>query len=860
MNILKQLSIRNLKLNKKRTISTIIGIILSVALICAVSTMVTSFQETLIENAINETGYYHLKISDTDSEDINKLQNNRDIKEIYTSQTIGFSKLNGGQNEYKPYLKLYSMDSHVFENLKLDRKLLEGRFPKNNSEILISKHISTNGKVDYKIGDKIKLDVGKRKTLDDYDLYDSNSYQEEGEKLVDTSKHEFTVVGIIERPDFAFEGYSDPGYTTITTEMSAGKNDIYIALKNPKDSKEAISSILGVQDYINIGENEKAQYEDYKVNKELLRWEGFAFSDDTIVMLFAVCGVVIFIIVFTSVFCIKNSFEIATSEKIKMYGMLASVGATKKQIRKNVIFEAMTLGLIGIPLGILSGIFADFVLIKIVNSLIGEYLLGHVDGIVLKIAILPIIVSCLLGIFTIYLSAMSSARKASKVSPIKNITNAANIKLNSKKLTTPKIINKIFGIGGVLAYKNLKRSKKKYRTTVMSLTVSIFIFITMNAFITNSFQFTSNYYKDVGYNLRTYTGEESLTDDVIKQIENLEEVKSVSVLYENNDDYLEIQDSSKIIQIEGVDYIKQENGEIERINIGGENPIARINFKALDDKEFKEYVKKLELNYGNVKKDGILLDNSYNYDGEGNLVETRRYTYNENDIITGKLKGEDFNIKIAKILVSEEGARPKGLENSYYTDGYLIINKDEYKNIDFRMGCVCIDSKDPDKTEEDIQKICSDVRISNFDAQVREERSMALVVKIFLYGFITVITLIGVTNIFNSITSNMELRQKEFAMLKSIGMTKKEFSRMINLETIFYSVKALLYGVALGLLGTFAIYKAFAVKMNESIYIPIIPIIISAIGVFILVYAIMKYSLGKINKQNTIETIRKENI
>ncbi len=860
MNILKQLSIRNLKLNKKRTISTIIGIILSVALICAVSTMVTSFQETLIENAINETGYYHLKISDTDSEDINKLQNNRDIKEIYTSQTIGFSKLDGGQNEYKPYLKLYSMDSHVFENLKLDRKLLEGRFPKNDSEILISKHISTNGKVDYKIGDKIEFDVGKRKTLDDYDLYDSNSYQEEGEKLVDTSKHEFTVVGIIERPDFAFEGYSDPGYTTITTEMSAGKSDIYIALKNPKDSKEAISSILGVQDYNDMRESEIPNYEEYTINRELLRWEGFAFSDDTIVMLFAVCGVVIFIIVFTSVFCIKNSFEIATSEKIKMYGMLASVGATKKQIRKNVIFEAMTLGIIGIPLGILSGIFADFVLIKIVNSLIGEYLLGHVDGIVLKIAILPIIVSCLLGIFTIYLSAMSSARKASKVSPIENLRNSDKIKLESKKLKTPKIISKIFKQGGVLAYKNLKRSKKKYRTTVMSLTVSIFIFITMNAFITNSFQFTSNYYKDVGYNLRTYTGEESLTDDVIKQIENLEEVKSVSVLYENNDDYLEIQDSSKIIQIEGVDYIKQENGEIERINIGGENPIARINFKALDDKEFKEYVKKLELNYGNVKKDGILLDNSYNYDGEGNLVETRRYTYNENDIITGKLKGEDFNIKIAKILVSEEGARPKGLENSYYTDGYLIINKDEYKNIDFRMGCVCIDSKDPDKTEEDIQKICSDVRISNFDAQVREERSMALVVKIFLYGFITVITLIGVTNIFNSITSNMELRQKEFAMLKSIGMTKKEFSRMINLETIFYSVKALLYGVALGLLGTFAIYKAFAVKMNESIYIPIIPIIISAIGVFILVYAIMKYSLGKINKQNTIETIRKENI
>lgn len=542
-----------------------------------------------------------------------------------------------------------------------------------------------------------------------------------------------------------------------------------------------------------------------------------------------------------------------------MYGMLASVGATKKQIKKNVIFEAMLLGTIGIPLGIISGIFADFVLIKIVNSLIGEYLLGHVDGIILKIAIIPMIISALLGIVTIYLSAMSSARKASKVTPIDNLRNSDQINLKSKKLKTPKIISKLFKQGGVLAYKNLKRSKKKYRTTVMSLTISIFIFITMNAFITNAFDFTSNYYKYKGYNLRIYAGKENITDDSIKQIKNLEEVKSVSVLYEHVEDYLQIEDSSKIILIPGNDYIKEDNGEIQYYNIGGETPIARMAIVAIDANDFKEYVKKLELSYEKIKKDGILFDSSYNYNENEELVEQRRYTYNENDTITGKFKGEEFNIRLAKIVEGEE-ERPKGLENTYYTDGYLLVNKDEYKNIDFTVRTICIDSKDPDKTEEDIERMNNYIKISNLDAQVREQRSMALVVKIFLYGFITVITLIGVTNIFNSITSNMELRQKEFAMLKSIGMTKKEFNRMINLETIFYSVKALLYGIVLGLIGTFAIYKAFSVKMNGNIYIPIKPIIISAIGVFILVYVIMRYSLGKINKQNTIETIRNENI
>ena len=137
---------------------------------------------------------------------------------------------------------------------------------------------------------------------------------------------------------------------------------------------------------------------------------------------------------------------------------------------------------------------------------------------------------------------------------------------------------------------------------------------------------------------------------------------------------------------------------------------------------------------------------------------------------------------------------------------------------------------------------------------------MILVINIYLYGFITVITLIGVTNIFNTITSNMELRQKEFAMLKSIGMTRREFNNMINLETIFYSTKALIYGIIFGLIGTFAMYKAVAMKLDSGVYIPVIPIIISIIFVFILVFIIMRYSISKINKQNIIETIRKENI
>ena len=858
MNILNKISIKNLKLNKKRTISTIIGIILSCALICAVATMVTSFQATLVENAINETGYYHLKISNVTDENIKTLKNNRDIKDIYTVNEIGYGKLENGQNEDKPYLKLYSMDNTIFKDLKFN--LIEGKFPSSENEVVISKHIIHNGKVNYKIGDKIRIDIGTRKSLDNYDLDYSNPYNEEDEQLVDAQEYEFTIVGIMERPNYNFENYSDPGYTIISTNINYGTEEAYISLKNPKEYKTSIANILGASNYNEVVShtndlNKKLNYEKFSLNDELLRWEAFAFSDDTVLMLYTVAGVVIFIIIFTSVFCIRNSFAIATTEKMKMYGMLASVGATKKQIKKNVISEAMILGLIGIPLGIISGIFAVIVLIKIVNSIAGEFMLGNVEGIIVKISILPILLSVLLSMITIYISALSSAKKASKVSPIDLLRNTNEIKIKSSKLKTPKIIEKLFKTGGVLAYKNLKRSKKKYRTTVISLAVSIFIFIAMSSLLANMFDVTSNYYEDYDYNIMIYCrGNKQEDVDRITKLSNIDEY---FVLYENKQS-LKIKDLSKINEIEGIEL--QEDGyydeEEDKFILSGEGKVSNLQVLALDNETWNKYVKKIGANSEKVKNTGILCDTYLYYNDSGKQLETRIYKYSVGDTITGKLDSKETSFKVGAIT----DIKPYGVEKSYYDGGYLVVNLDDYKNMNFEPTYISIQSSNTDGLIEEIKNANIDVGYFNLEEQVKEEKAMVLIIKIFLYGFIAVITLIGVTNIFNTITSNMELRQKEFAMLKSVGMTKKEFNRMINLETIFYSVKALLYGIALGLLGTFALYKAFSVKFESGMYIPIKPIVISIIAVFILVFIIMKYSMAKINKQNTIETIRNENI
>lgn len=851
MNIINKLSIKNLKLNKKRTISTLIGIILSVALICAVASMGTSFRKTLVQNAINETGYYHIKIDGLNDEELENLKNNRDIKDIKITYDMGNSYLKNNTEEDNPYIYVYSLQNIKLEDLGY--KLTAGRAPANENEIVIGKR--TNTKANYKIGDSLELEIGKRQTLDEYELNEKNPVDKSLEKLVDTTKKTYKIVGIVEH-----SGMSQM-YYCITINEKMGEISAYCSLKKPVEYKTSIPEILKVSNYNSLtkmSEQQNTKY-DYSLNHELLRWEVFAFSDSTISMLYSVIGVVIFIIVFTSVFCIRNSFAISITEKTKMYAMLRSIGATKKQVRKSVIFEAIVLGTIGIPLGILSGIFAVYVLIKIVNLIVGDYLLAHVDGIVFNISIISILISIVLGYITIYLSARASSKRASKISPIEGLKNLNDIKIKNKKLKVPKIISKLFKMGGVLAYKNLKRSKKKYRTTVISLAVSIFVFITMNSFITNMFNFTGNYYEDYDYNMILRQNVSELDDAKLNQIKSSKNVEECFILYETaNKDNIRIEDLTKInleytMDLSEDSYIDEKTNK--RVYTG--KKYSSLEIKALDNESFKKYCKKIGADYEKVKNSGILCDISEYYNEETkNTKETRRYNYQINDTITGIYEDKEINIKVGAI----SDIKPYGIEKSFYYGGYLILNKDEYKDLNLSIDVICLQSNNTEDLEKEIKQIDSNIIYTNFDEEAKQEKSMILVINIFLYGFIAVITLIGVTNIFNTITSNMELRQKEFAMLKSIGMTKKEFNNMINLETIFYGTKSLIYGIILGLLGTFAIYKAFSVKIDKGIYIPIQPIIISAVFVFILVFIIMKYSLNKINKQNTIETIRKENI
>ena len=856
MKVLNKLSLKNLLLNKKRSVGTLIGIALSVALICAVAGMFIGLQDALVQTTIQSQGNYHIELFNQTDDDIKVLENNRDIEEIEVLNDVGYSEFDMPIEE-RPYIHLYSYDDEKsFTNLTVD--LLNGEYPKNSNEILISEELYLLDKDKYDIGKEITLNYGERKTLDGYTMTKENPYNED-EVITNSTEETFTIVGIMDR-DYGLDPHGDPGIGCLTVDLENSINNnqsVYIRIKNPASYEKTFSEILGTT-FTNYS---PTATEEYSINASLLRWQALKFDSSTTTMIYSIMSVLLVIIVGTSIFCIKNSFDISVMEKKKNYGMLASAGATKKQIKKNVITEGLMLGIIGIPVGIIVGYIAVFILTIIVNGVIGDFITRNVEMRCI-ISWLPILVSIILGVVTIYFSSIRAAKKASKVSPIDLIRSNDDVKINKNKLKSPSMIKKIFGIGGVIAYKNLKRSKKKYRTTVISLAVSVFVFISMNTFMYYTFRVTSTYYDDLDYNVRITSSFEDTPkmEDVLK----INGTDDYTMLYQSSlttDGYLEIDDLSKLTDFandileEGL-RVQGCYDELEDTFDMNCDKKSQMNIIGMDEKSFKKYVEELGLNYNHVKDKGVLINN-YEYINADNVrIERDIYNYKKNDTIKGTYNGSPLEIDVSEVT----NVRPSGLENFWDSGGYLIVSEEEYHDLSFTPYILTINADDPEQVTLDINNEIPELSAVNIGENAQAEKSIYLLMSIFLYGFIAVITLIGVTNIFNTITSNLELRQKEFAMLKSVGMTRKEFNRMINLETIFYSIKALIYGVALGSVGSYLVYLATASKLDYGYHFPLSATIISIVAVFILVFIIMRYSMNKINKQNIIETIRKDNI
>ena len=949
MNLMKKLTLKNLKLNRKRTIVTIVGIILATALLSALVTLVSSFQYSMIEYQKQKDGDFHVKFSGVKMSELSEFKNNRNIESTFETMGMGFAKLDGCKNEDKPYAYVMATDEAGFERGCF--KLIEGRMAKNEDEIVIPRHLKTNGRIDIKVGDEITLDIGKR-----YDsstesvIWENIAYEHEAETLTDTVTKQYKVVGIMERPGYGMEDYSAAGYTFVTysnelaaidngTKSEASEADTTLTVysrytQKALRNKDAVTAdIIGVDEKLFakannssvemsaeesdrfLKEMENAKYDIY-INRFLISYECVFPIDGTFKALFTVATVVALIIILTSVYCIKNSFNISITEKIRQYGMLASVGATRRQIKSSVKTEAAMLGVVGIPVGTMSGILASLILVKVVNALSAGWLNFALS---FHTSLPALILAVILSIATIYFSATGSARRAAKVTPLEAIRNTKEIKIKSSKLKTPAIIGRIWGIGGVISYKNIKRNKKKYRTTVTSIVICSVTFIVISYFMSMAFSMVGMSYASTDYNIGINMS--------CKKNVDIEKLSKLVSGIEGVDDYLV--GAGYDFDVDKPEYTKEYGEYCRQLYDDSEDVSQMFLITVLDDKSYdkyasdagiknaaagailvnkgtfdvynensSKYVKKemelykykagdtIECGY-NVYDDASSDDNAAEGDTESstddnNAVEGDTESGTEDN--SGYVDEETINNGVRKTvdvtIVGVTDKVPTGYKG-YGNTTLLFMNQKGFESLwaDGKSGnelkpghasySAYVVAENADEYQDTFEKETEgnpeysqiSFYVSNLDKQMRDEKSLFTLLGVFAYGLIVVIALIGITNIINTLSTGMELRSREFATLRSIGMTDKQFAGMVRLESVFISVKALVIGVPLGILISYLLCVMMN-RMDDAIIYepPYKAIILCIVVVIMLIYAIMKLSMTKLRHNNIIETIKNENL
>lgn len=961
MNVFHKITLKALAINRTRTIVTIIGIILSVSMITAVTTLISSLQNFMLRNAIYAEGDWHGGFYDIDRKTVEKIRDDEKIRSVAVAENIGYADI-GSSNEYKPYLFVMGADDLFLERMPIH--LVSGRLPGSPEEIILPSHLASNGNVTFKAGDVIRLEIGDRYfqgvKLMQYNSYihpddlkesagnDSDTYIDgadetsrgrantngadgadmtdgdgtdtigidgadttgedetgsigrdgadttgengsdaagadgaesgtapgsKGEELVIRETREYTVVGFYERPNF--EDYSAPGYTAITKispDDAINSFAVYFKMNNPKETFN----------YMDNFETAKT------VNNDVLRFSGVSKYDNFYTVLYSLAAILIGLIMFGSVSLIYNAFAISVSERTRQFGMLASVGATKKQTRRMVLFEALVVSSIGIPLGILSGILGIGVTINFVGDKFPVFYGAQSLSMDLHVTLASIIVACVVALITVLISAWIPSRRATKVSAIDAIRLSRDIRVKPREVKTSSLIYRLFGLEGMIAAKHFKRSKKKYRATVVSLFLSTVLFISTSSFCAYLTDAVTSNFQNSDYDIACYyrpANAEDLNPENLKAIHDGILSASDSIV---SSSYVMMNTTSINIPVNLLsdDYVKYYNmpGDVTEVGI-------HTMIYGIGDDVYLQYLKRNRFN------EETYMDKN-NPRGLGEAIISRfdpslqkfvRIPVLKNTSVT--LNYEDYDYKKLNGLTTEEwqAVLENGDDNKYkinmpleldiietdlvvglndairsgikimypmsvYMEMFKSVSCDFYfqaKNITRAFSQIenYLAENYPDSTEF--------VLINEYEMN-ESDRNMVTIIKVFSYGFIILISLIALANVFNTISTNIMLRRREFAMLKSVGMTRKGFKKMMNFECVLYGIKSLMWGIPAAFFVTWLIYRSISGGYDTAFYLPWASVAIAIGSVFAVVFATMVYSMRKINRDNPIDALKNDN-
>ena len=883
MSITKKLALRHLKQNKTRSVLTVLGITISVVMLTVIFTCATSFAHYYGERAINTKGNWHFFVK-TDYESAKKyLLSDSSLKDI------GFEKdLSTEEQSYKIYSDkanylrtgtIYQGDAQYIKDTVTCK--YDGALPKRDNEIMVEQSLIKNNGLELKIGDEIKIAVGSRLKGDFVILPVMGNYQF-GERFEKEKDETFKVVGILHNNEPTERG-------AIIRGMSDFKSKNLVAYgKIKKITPFSYIKIYGIYD--KFGFTKKNRAFNVGENTGFLN-SRLAFSIDKNdlpqVLKLTAIGIVVFAVIFVSSFAmIYNSFALSVGEQIKYLGMLSSVGATRKQKKKTLYFEGAILGGIGIILGIVLGLLTTFISQSAMNAKIASIMEGYNDNIKYSthISLWVLCLIVILAALTVFVSIISPVQKAARITAIDAIRKTDEIKRKGK-IRTPFIITKLFGFEGDIAFKNLRRNGRKSRTIIACICICAVLFLSCNYFC-ETFKEASNLDYEIPYQLMYQYSAESKAQ-LEKARNYLKTNKRVKRFYSIWEAWYSI--------LRG-DINPYDNSRLYDMSFQNESIfVDKYKFIATQDITYTAHLIDDEDFNALCKKNGIDYKKYYSPDKDGSIktIVINGIDRNDEPIFNNNLLGKTIG---CYDIDSEKTERENKLDENgnqvyfYYKTGCTSIYKfcdsikydkdnpicnldssgvafyapkcvyDKYSDDDSFYFDYGIETDEPYKVEKELKDYLSENEaegdVYNNYNWMMKEKSIISAVQFLSYAFILLITLITVFNIINTMTAQIAGRKKELAMLKSVGMTPKEFKKMLIFESMFYGLFGLLFGVPLSLVINrvvgYIISKDNPIPFSVNIWL----YLIACVAVFVIIGLTMIYSLKLIKNNSIIDSLK----
>jgi len=832
------LTSRYLKQHKGRTILTLVGIIIAIAMFTCIGSIYYSGINSEIERTKDNKGDFEVMFYDIGKDKVNVLASNAEIKNGGVVKEEGSFQIdNSLLTDSLKKLNIKAYDGAAFKDV-FRVKIVEGRFPENGSEIVVDKKLYAVLK-DKKIGAVLKGELKSKEGI--------------------TSQCQYTVVGSYESSEITNWGLS---FLDIKTSADT-KNYTYFAnLKQEKNKVDMAQKIAKAND-VKLDGNTSLLY---------LMGEGPDKSKNNDMEV--IFGIIAAFVILCTTVVIYNAFNISVMERIKHFGILRSIGATKAQIRRLVFKEAAIMSVIAIPIGILAGFAGIMITFNVfMDGFLGAFQIGFYPQV--------IIVAAALGLVTVFLSAFFPARTASRVSPIDAIRGTMIVKGDKIKRRSGLWAKLIFKFEGQVAYKNIKRSRKRFYITCISLMVSLIMFVFFSNFIDIIFEsnkiVSSSIVVEGVFSKQEKSDSPYLSKTLVDNINSLEGIKES---YELNLGSFPYSIDKKMVNGKFVPSIKRLKTTMEYKD---KYIISDTQIMGYDQKALKLFNKqnKTKIAYESFSKNNeIVIVNKAAGTGEDKKRFYDGFTkYKVGDEITlpilndkylkkpdvGQLKklidsGKTITFKVVGVVDYET------ISGAMASDSYgMIMSSENYNKLTGVDGlsAIAVNFASPEycsKYYEKFNIMADENKASYYDIYTMKKKSDDLQnqMMILVYGFIGLIVLISTVNIINTVTINLLVKKREYATFKAIGMTKGQFKKLVLLEGALFGIIACIIGLPLSFLLTY-----FGIIKNNPLgsigyTVALWPYIVGGIGIISITLLAALFPLRKLNDMNIVEALRIE--